>query len=55
MKQDREKKQLKQEFKRDFNEYYTDSRDTELTRELNQDLMDFDQWLEKYGSKIPIE
>jgi len=43
------------QFKRDFNEYYTKSRDVELSRELNPDLMDFNKWLEKYGSKIPVE
>jgi uncharacterized protein YbjT (DUF2867 family) len=43
------------QFKRDFNDYYTNSRDIELTRQLNPDLMDYKQWLEKYGSKIPVD
>jgi len=43
------------QFKRDFEEYYTKSRDIELTRALNPDLMDFQGWLQKYGSKVPIE
>ncbi len=43
------------QFKRDFNESYTRSRDIELTRKLNPELMDYKTWLETYGSKIPLE
>ena len=43
------------QFKRDFEEFYTKSRDIELTRSLNPELKSFDQWLDKYGKMIPIE
>jgi uncharacterized protein YbjT (DUF2867 family) len=43
------------QFKRDYNEVYTASRDVEFTRSINPELMDYKQWLEKYGSKIPIK
>jgi len=43
------------QFKRDYNDYYTMSRDAELTRSLNPELMDYQQWLAKYGSKIPVK
>ncbi|HSG68745.1 MAG TPA: NmrA/HSCARG family protein [Bacteroidales bacterium] len=43
------------QFKRDFEDYYTKSRDIELTRSLNPELLDFQGWLDKYGSKIPVE
>jgi uncharacterized protein YbjT (DUF2867 family) len=43
------------QFKRDFEEYYTKSRDIELSRLLNPSLMSFSQWLDKYGKKIPVE
>ncbi len=43
------------QFKRDFEEFYTKSRDVEFTRSLNPSLMSFEQWLEKYGSRIPVE
>jgi uncharacterized protein YbjT (DUF2867 family) len=42
------------QFKRDFEEFYTKSRDIELSRELNPALLSFEQWLEKYGEKIQI-
>jgi uncharacterized protein YbjT (DUF2867 family) len=43
------------QFKRDFEEYYTKSRDVELSRSLNPSLLSFSQWLDKYGKKIPVE
>jgi len=43
------------QFKRDFEEFYTKSRDVEFTRSLNPSLMSFEQWLEKYGSRISVE
>jgi uncharacterized protein YbjT (DUF2867 family) len=43
------------QFKRDFEDYYTKSRDIELTRSLNPSLMSFSQWLEKYGQKISVQ
>ena len=43
------------QFKRDFEEYYTKSRDIELTRSLNPELQSFQQWLDKYGKLIPVE
>lgn len=43
------------QFKRDFEEYYTKSRDIELARSLNPSLLNFSQWLEKYGDKIRID
>lgn len=42
------------QFKRDFEAYYTQSRDIELTRSLNPELMSFRQWLEINGQRIPI-
>jgi uncharacterized protein YbjT (DUF2867 family) len=42
------------QFKRDFEEYYTKSRDVELSRTLNPSLLSFSQWLDKYGKKIPV-
>jgi uncharacterized protein YbjT (DUF2867 family) len=43
------------QFKRDFEEYYTKSRDIELARSLNPELKSFDQWLAENGKKIPVE
>jgi uncharacterized protein YbjT (DUF2867 family) len=43
------------QFKRDFEEYYTKSRDIDLSRKLNPSLLSFQQWLDKYGSRIPVE
>jgi uncharacterized protein YbjT (DUF2867 family) len=41
------------QFKRDFEDFYTKSRDIELSRELNPELLTFGEWLEKDGEKIP--
>ena len=43
------------QFKRDFHEYYRGARSIEFTRSLNPELLTFEQWLERNGSKIPIE
>jgi uncharacterized protein YbjT (DUF2867 family) len=43
------------QFKRDFEEYYTGSRDIELSKSLNPSLQTFSQWLDKNGKKIPVE
>jgi uncharacterized protein YbjT (DUF2867 family) len=43
------------QFKRDFEEYYTKSRDIDLSRKLNPSLLSFKQWLDKYGNRISVE
>jgi uncharacterized protein YbjT (DUF2867 family) len=43
------------QFKRDFNDMYCAARNLDFSRQLNPSLLTFDKWLEKYGSKIPIE
>jgi len=43
------------QFKHDFEEQYCGSRSIELARELNPQLMSFEQWLEKYADQIPID
>ncbi len=43
------------QFKRDFEEYFCGIRDLKLARELNPALQTFGTWLEKNGSKIPVE
>ena len=42
------------QFKRDYNDYYTKSRNVEFTRTLNPSLLSFRQWLEKYGDQIQV-
>jgi uncharacterized protein YbjT (DUF2867 family) len=42
------------QFKRDYNDYYTDSRDVDFTRTLNPSLLSFSQWLEKNKEKISV-
>lgn len=42
------------QFKHDFEDYYCNSRSVEASKALNPDLLSFDQWLEKYKSKIPL-
>lgn len=42
------------QFKRDFNDYYCEIRDTDRTRELNPELRSLDDWLAEHGHKIPI-
>ncbi|HJZ11009.1 MAG TPA: NmrA/HSCARG family protein, partial [Acidobacteriota bacterium] len=41
------------QFKRDFNEMYCGARNLDFARQLNPSLLTFDQWLVKYGSRIP--
>ena len=43
------------QFKRDFNDYYTGSRDIAVARALNPELQTFDQWLKANGRRIPLE
>ncbi|WP_242093840.1 NmrA/HSCARG family protein [Aestuariivivens sediminicola] len=40
--------------KQDFNAAYNANRDEALARELNPELQDFDTWLSKYASLIPL-
>jgi uncharacterized protein YbjT (DUF2867 family) len=43
------------QFKRDFNEYFCGARDISLARELNPELLTFEQWLERHAGDIPLE
>ncbi len=43
------------QFKRDFEQDYVGARSLELSRRLNPELQTFNQWLDKYASRIPIE
>jgi hypothetical protein len=43
------------QFKRDFEEYFTGARDLNLARALNPALQDFDTWLARNESRIPLE
>ena len=43
------------QFYRDFEEDFCGARSIEESRSLNPELQDFDAWLEKYKSKIPLE
>jgi uncharacterized protein YbjT (DUF2867 family) len=43
------------QFKHDFEDLYRGNRDVESARELNPDLMSFDQWIAKYGKQIPLD
>jgi uncharacterized protein YbjT (DUF2867 family) len=42
------------QFKRDFEEYYTKSRDIELSQQLNPSLLNFEQWLDKNKERIVV-
>jgi len=42
--------QVYDEFEKELNK----TRDVDFSRQLNPDLMNFEQWLKKYGSRIPI-
>jgi uncharacterized protein YbjT (DUF2867 family) len=42
------------QFKRDFNDAFRSPRDVDLARSLNPELLNFDMWLRKYASKIPV-
>lgn len=41
------------QFYHDFNEDFLGNRSAELARSLNPDMLDFDDWLAKYGDRIP--
>ena len=43
------------QFKRDFNDAYCAARSLELSRGLHPGLQDFDRWLSRNASRIPIE
>ena len=43
--------QFYDEFEDDLNK----TRDVSMSRQLNPELMNFEQWLSKYGKKIPVE
>lgn len=42
------------QFYRDY-DVYNSNRDVEKSKELNPELKNFDEWLEEYGSEIPID
>jgi uncharacterized protein YbjT (DUF2867 family) len=42
------------QFKRDFNEYYCNSRSIEVARSLNPELQSYDQWLAANAKAIPL-
>jgi len=43
------------QFKRDFNDYYRQSRDVKLARSLNPELQTFEQWLAHNHDQIPVD
>jgi uncharacterized protein YbjT (DUF2867 family) len=43
------------QFKRDFNDYFCGVRNLDNARQLNPKLQTFDQWLERYSARIPVE
>ena len=43
------------QFKRDFNDLFCGNRNVNLARELNPELQNFDTWLARNKSRIPIE
>lgn len=43
------------QFKRDFNDDFNNIRSESLSKELNHDLQNFDTWLSRNASRIPIE
>jgi uncharacterized protein YbjT (DUF2867 family) len=42
------------QFKRDFNEMYTETRDLDECRRLNPELQDLKAWLKENGDKVPV-
>lgn len=42
------------QFKRDFNQQFVAARSLEVTRSLHPGVLDFEAWLAKYGSQIPL-
>ncbi|QQS41627.1 MAG: NmrA/HSCARG family protein [Acidobacteriota bacterium] len=43
------------QFKADFNDYFLKSRDLELSKKLNPELMNFKQWLAVNRDRIPVD
>jgi uncharacterized protein YbjT (DUF2867 family) len=43
------------QFKRDFEAYFCGARDPEIARALNPELQNFDSWLARNASRIPLE
>lgn len=43
------------QFKRDFNELFCENRNVSFARKLNPELQNFDTWLAKNKSRIPLE
>jgi len=43
------------QFKHDFEDYFCGARSLEFSKSINPALQNFDQWLEKNKSKIPLE
>ena len=43
------------QFKRDFNDAYCGARDAEFARSLNPELQTFEEWLRRYGDRIPLK
>jgi hypothetical protein len=43
------------QFKRDFNDYYCGARSLEMSRSLNPELQNFETWLKRNASRIPLE
>jgi uncharacterized protein YbjT (DUF2867 family) len=43
------------QFKRDFSDVYAGRRSVEETRKLNPRLRSFDEWLSRYGDRIPFD
>ncbi len=42
------------QFYDEFEQTLNATRDVDRSRELNPELMNFEQWLSKYASKIPV-
>jgi hypothetical protein len=43
------------QFYDEFEKEVNGLRDVDVSRQLNPELLSFDEWLKKYGAKIPIE
>ena len=43
------------QFKRDFESYYCGARSPEFARSLNPELQNFETWLSRNKSRIPLE
>lgn len=42
------------QFKRNFEDYYRNSRSIELARELNPELQTFEDWMAENADRIPL-